>query len=78
MSQPDDTDKIIKDLEERIKDREERIKNASILLADWDGYYNPETRRGNTIELAKLIEDTYKILQGRSWRNFTNYGGEQP
>jgi hypothetical protein len=66
------------DPEKRIKDLEERIKNASILLVDWDGYYNPETRTGNAVELAKLIEDTYKVLQGKSWRNFTNYGGEQP
>jgi len=65
-------------LRERIRDLELRIGDASMLLADWNGYYNPETRTGNTVELAKLIEDGYKILQGKSWRNFTNYGGEQP
>ena len=68
----------ITNLQNRVKDLEERIGNASILLADWDGYYNPETRTGNTVELARLVEDAYKVLQGRSWRNFTNYGGEQP
>jgi hypothetical protein len=66
------------DPDKRIKDLEERIKNASILLVDWDGYYNPEKQTGNTVELAKLIEEAYTILQGKSWRNFTNYGGEQP
>jgi hypothetical protein len=65
-------------LRERVRDLELRIGDASMLLADWDGYYNPETRTGNTVELARLVEDAYKILQGKSWRNFTNYGGEQP
>jgi len=65
-------------LRERIRDLELRIGDASMLLADWDGCFNPETLTGNTVELAKLIEDAYTILQGKSWRNFTNYGGEQP
>jgi hypothetical protein len=65
-------------LRERIRDLELRIGDASMLLADWDGYYNPEKQTGNTVELARLIEDAYTILQGKSWRNFTNYGGEQP
>ena len=46
-----------------------RIGDASILLVDWDGYYNPETEKGNVKELAKLIEEGYTILQGRSWRD---------
>jgi hypothetical protein len=71
-------DQQITNLQNRVKDLEERITHASILLVDWDGYYNPETRTGNTVELAKLVEDAYKVLQGRSWRRFTNYGGEQP
>jgi hypothetical protein len=55
---------------ERIKDLENRIKDASILMVDWDGYYNPETKQGNAVELAKLIEDTFRILQnGKSWRD---------
>lgn len=53
------------------KDRDEyldRIKDASLLLYDWDGYYDPETGKGDTIRLAELVEQAYKILQGESWR----------
>ena len=57
------------DAEERIKDLETRIYNASILLYDWDGYYNPKTEQGNAKELASLIEDAYAILQNKSWRD---------
>ncbi len=46
-----------------------RIGDASILLCDWDGYYNPETGKGNVEELANLIEEGYTTLQGRSWRD---------
>lgn len=60
--------KEIKDLRERVKDLENRIMNASMMLADWDGYYNPETKKGSVEGLAELVEDAYKALQGRSWR----------
>lgn len=52
----------------RIRDLEKRIGDASILLADWDGFYNPDTEKGNAKELALLIEEAFTILQGRSWR----------
>jgi hypothetical protein len=58
----------IKDLETKLEILEERIYNASILLADWDGYYNPKNKKGNAEELAKLIEEAYIILQGKSWK----------
>lgn len=45
-----------------------RVKDASILLYDWDGYYDPETGKGNAKMLAELIEEAYTILQGESWR----------
>lgn len=61
--------KEIRKLREEIKALENRIGNASILLADWDGYYNPKTKTGNVEELASLIEDAFRILQGRSWRD---------
>ena len=51
-----------------IKSLEERIGNASILIADWDGYYDADNQTGNAIELAKLIEEAFVILQGKSWR----------
>lgn len=62
------TEEQIKDI---IRERDEcldRIKDASLLLYDWDGYYEPETGRGDTIRLAELVEQAYKILQGESWR----------
>lgn len=63
--------------EARIRDLENRIKDASLLMVDWDGYYNPETKKGNVEELAKLIEDTFRILQnGKSWRDRPQIGPE--
>jgi hypothetical protein len=54
-------------LENRVRDLERRHLDASFMLADWDGHYDPETKKGNVEELAKLIEDAYTALQGRSW-----------
>jgi hypothetical protein len=62
----------IEDLEIKLEILQQRIYNASILLADWDGYYNPKTKKGNAEELAKLIEEVYTVLQGRSWRDQEN------
>lgn len=45
-----------------------RLKDASILLYDWDGYYDPETGKGDARMLAEIIEEAYTILQGESWR----------
>jgi hypothetical protein len=59
----------VRKLREEIKALENRIGNASMLLADWDGYYNPKTKTGNVEELASLIEDAFRILQGKSWRD---------
>ena len=59
----------IESLKAEIKALENRIGNASMLLADWDGYYNPKTKTGNVEELASLIEDAFRILQGKSWRD---------
>lgn len=56
-------------LEGRVRDLERRHLDASFLLADWDGYYNPETKNGNVEQLASLIEDAYRILQNKSWRD---------
>jgi hypothetical protein len=59
------------------KDLENRIKEASLLMVDWDGYYNPETKKGNVEELAKLIEDAFRALQGgKSWRDKPKVGAD--
>jgi hypothetical protein len=58
----------IEQLQTRIKELEERIKNASIMLAGWDGAYDPETGKGSVSGLAEVVEIAYCNLQGRSWR----------
>lgn len=70
MTSGDVSATIIKAVEE-IDLLEKRIGDASILMADWDGYYNPETKQGNAVELASLIYDSYTILQGRGWNDKT-------
>ena len=67
----------VAELRAYVHDLEQRIQNASFLLCDWDGYYDPETRKGNTVELAKLVEDAFRILQGRSWRSTEEIEGIQ-
>ena len=57
----------VQQLETTIKDLENRIGNASILLADYDGYYDPQTKTGNARELASLIDDAFIILQNSHW-----------
>ena len=57
----------VQQLETTIKDLEKRIGNASILLADYDGYYDPQTKTGNARELASLIDDAFIILQNKHW-----------
>lgn len=64
----EELDVLQKALQE-ITDMRQRIGDASILLADWDGYYDPIKQKGNSKELASVIEDAFTILQGRSWRS---------
>lgn len=59
----------IESLREKVRQLENRIMDASFLLCDWDGYYDPDTGKGNVGELAKLIEETFTKLQGKSWRD---------
>ena len=68
MTSGDVSATIIKAVEE-IDLLEKRIGDASILMADWDGYYNPETKQGNAVELANLIYESFTILQGRGWND---------
>lgn len=62
-----DLQEKVQQLETIIKDLENRIGNASILLADYDGYYDPQTKTGNARELAGLIDDAFIILQNKHW-----------
>ena len=62
-------------LKTELRDRERRIGDASILMYDWDGEYNPDLYKGNAPGLADVIEKSYTILQGKSWR--TNNEQEQ-
>lgn len=69
-------DQLIYELEKKVEELakytrllEGRVCDASFLLMDWDGYYDPRTGKGNTKELASLVEDAYRALQGRSWRD---------
>jgi hypothetical protein len=69
-------DQLIYELEKKVEELakytrllEGRVCDASFLLMDWDGYYDPQTGKGNTKELASLVEDAYGLLQGRSWRD---------
>ena len=52
-----------------IKELEFCIGAASTTLYDWDGYFCERDFTGNAPKLAALIEDTYSILQGTSWRS---------
>ena len=47
----------------------ERIFLASALLWDYDGLYNPDTKRGNIEGLAETVKEAYMILQGQMWES---------
>lgn len=42
----------------------ERCASAAVLLWDYDGYYDPVTKKGNIVGLAELIDDAFMILNG--------------
>jgi hypothetical protein len=64
-------------LKAELRDRERRIGDASILMHDWDGEYNPDLYKGNAPGLASVIEESYTILQGKSWRTKNEQEQEQ-
>jgi hypothetical protein len=49
----------------------QRIFDASVLMWDFDGYYDPNTKRGDIEGLAEIIQSAYMILQGQMWENNT-------
>ena len=42
----------------------ERIEYALAIAYDYDGYYNPETKKGNAEGLAMTIDDMVTVLKG--------------
>lgn len=42
----------------------ERAASAAVLLWDYDGYYDPVTKKGDIVGLAELIDDVFMILNG--------------
>ena len=63
----DKTAETIEQLRDEISDLKKRISDASAIMCDWDGFFDPNTQEGNIVELAILIEESYRILNGRSW-----------
>ncbi len=41
-----------------------RVSSAYIVLYDYDGYYSPETKRGNLEGLASVVSEALRILSG--------------
>jgi len=50
--------------QKRIKMLGRRVSSAYIVLYDYDGYYNPETKRGDLEGLASVVSDALRILSG--------------
>ena len=42
-----------------------RIEYALDFAVDYDGYYNPETKKGNAEGLAMTIDDMVTVLKGK-------------
>jgi capsule polysaccharide export protein KpsE/RkpR len=55
----------IERLTDEVSDLKKRISDASAIMCDWDGFFDPKTQSGNTVELAKLIEEAYRILNSK-------------
>jgi hypothetical protein len=63
-------DRLTKERDEarlEVRALQKKIGDTSTMLYDWDGYYNPHSQSGNIVEMAKLVEEAYSALQGRSW-----------
>lgn len=58
--------------EEECNELKDRIFLASALMWDYDGFYNPDTKRGNIEGLASVLEEAYMILQGQMWESSTH------
>ena len=63
----------LKEVEAERKKLGRRVASAHIVLYDYDGFYNPDTKQGNIEQLASLIDDAISILSGAE---DGLYGGE--
>jgi hypothetical protein len=45
----------------------EAVANACALLWDYDGHYNRETHKGDPHGLAGIIDEAYRLLNGKHW-----------
>ena len=45
----------------------ETVWNACALLWDYDGYYSTETHKGDPHGLASIIDEAYRLLNGKHW-----------
>lgn len=59
----DEAPPTVESLTKRVRELEGMIGDASMTLADWDGYYDEENFTGNADDLACLIDDAYGIMQ---------------
>ena len=50
---------------EEIDKLNKRIEYALAIAYDYDGYYNPETKKGNAEGLAMTIDDMVDVLKGK-------------
>lgn len=55
------------------KDTMRDAASAAIILWDYDGYYNPKTKKGNVVGLAEIIDEAFMILNnGKHWDGRTD------
>lgn len=59
----DEAPPTVESLTKRVRELEGMICDASMTLADWDGYYDEMNFTGNADQLACLIDDAYGIMQ---------------
>jgi hypothetical protein len=55
----------IKTALEELDKLNKRIEYALDFAYDYDGYYNPETKKGNAEGLAMTIDDMVTVLKGK-------------
>ena len=62
---PDTMGKAIDTVLAELDKLNKRIEYALDFACDYDGYYNPETKKGNAEGLAMTIDDMVTVLKGK-------------